>query len=139
MASGLAAHLNLRVGLVRWLFVLMSPLAGAGLALYVFLWLSVPTGDPADPTGSRPATLTRLARRQTLVEPGRRLPVTDIGVGLLLVVGAILLVAARLGAAVDASWVLPALLVVAGLGLAWSQLDGANRDRLRERAGGARR
>ncbi|MGN8246561.1 PspC domain-containing protein [Cellulomonas soli] len=136
VALGLAAHLHLRVGLVRLLFVLMSPLAGAGVALYAFLWLSVPTGDPADPTASRPATLTRLARRQTLVEPGRRLPVTDIGVGLLLVVGAALLVASRLGASVDASWVLPALVVVAGLGLAWSQLDGANRDRLRERAGG---
>ena len=114
----------------------MTPLAGAGLVLYAFLWLSVPTGDPGDPRMTRPATLTRLARRQTLVEPGRRLPVTDIAVGLLLVVGAALLVASRLGANIDASWVLPALVVVAGLGLAWSQLDGANRDRLRERAGG---
>jgi signal transduction histidine kinase/phage shock protein PspC (stress-responsive transcriptional regulator) len=136
VAIGLAAHLRVRVRLVRTVFVLTTPLAGVGLLLYLFLWLSVPTGDPADPTMVRPATLTRLARRQTIVEPGRKLPVTDIAVGLLLVVGAVLLVAARAGADIDASWVLPALVVTAGLGLAWSQLDGANRDRLRERAGG---
>ncbi|WP_034610151.1 ATP-binding protein [Cellulomonas sp. URHD0024] len=137
VALGLAAHLDLPVGLVRLAFLVLTPVAGIGLMLYLFWWLSIPVGDPADAAqGVRPSTLTRLARRQNLVEPGRRVPVTDIAIGALLVVAAVLLIAVRAGADVQVDWLLPALIVLAGLWLAWSQLDAAQRDRLRDRAGG---
>lgn len=44
--SGLAAHLGLPTPLVRAFMVLVTPLFGFGLVLYVFLWAFVPKGDP---------------------------------------------------------------------------------------------
>jgi phage shock protein PspC (stress-responsive transcriptional regulator) len=137
VAIGLAAHLGLKVGLVRIAFALLAPLGGVGVALYGFLWLTVPAGDPAVvAVDERPGALARLARRQQGPDaPLRRWPVTDIAAGLALVLGALALIAGRNGA-LDLRWVVPVLLVVAGLVLAWSQLDAAQRDRLRARAGG---
>ena len=137
VAVGLAAHLHAPVALVRLAFVLLAPLAGAGLFLYIFWWLTVPAGDPADAArDARPSAVSRLATRQGLVQPGRRLPLTDIAVGVVLVVGAALLIAMRSGADLDLQWLLPVLVVLAGVGLAWSNLDAVQRGRLRERAGG---
>jgi signal transduction histidine kinase len=76
---------------------------------------------------SRAPSLTRLAPR--LRQSGRSLPVAEVGIGLLLIAGAALLVAVRNGAAIGSSWVLPALIVLAGAALAWSQLDAIQRDR----------
>lgn len=137
VAVGLAAHLDVPVALVRLAFVLLMPLAGAGLFLYAFWWLTVPAGDPADAArAARPSAVARLAARQGIVQPGRRLPLTDIAVGAVLVVGAGLLVAMRSGADLDLQWLLPVMVVLAGVGLAWSQLDAVQRGRLKERAGG---
>jgi len=137
VATGLAAHLGLGVGLVRVAFALLAPFGGVGVALYAFLWLTVPAGDPAvAAVDERPGPLVRLARRQPVRDvPVRRWPVTDIAIGLALVLGALALVAGRNGA-LDLRWVAPVLLVVVGFVLAWSQLDAAQRDRLRARAGG---
>ncbi|GIG19385.1 histidine kinase [Cellulomonas chitinilytica] len=137
VATGLAAHLHAPVALVRLAFVLLTPLAGAGVFLYVFWWLTVPAGDPADAARlARPSAVSRLATRQGIVQPGRRLPLTDIAVGVVLVVGAALLIAMRSGADLNLQWLLPVLVVLAGVGLAWSNLDAVQRGRLRERAGG---
>ncbi|QGQ18735.1 PspC domain-containing protein [Cellulomonas sp. JZ18] len=127
VAVGLAAHLDVPVVVVRLALVALVPVAGAGFVLYVFWWLTVPVGDPAAvAAGSRPSALQRLARRQTLAD-GRRVPLADLGLGALLVLAAGVLVAVRLGVQVDSTWVLPALLVLVGLGLAWSQLDAVQR------------
>jgi phage shock protein PspC (stress-responsive transcriptional regulator) len=48
VALGLAAHLDLPVGLVRLAFVVLTPVGGVGALLYVFWWLAIPAGDPAD-------------------------------------------------------------------------------------------
>ena len=86
VALGLAAHLDVPVGLVRLAFVVLTPVAGIGPLLYVFWWLAIPAGDPADAAQEvRPSALTRLARRQAIIEPGRRIPVTDIAIGAVLV------------------------------------------------------
>ncbi|MFS0706288.1 PspC domain-containing protein [Cellulomonas sp. 179-A 9B4 NHS] len=128
VAVGLAAHLDVPVAVVRVALVALVPVAGAGLVLYVFFWLTVPVGDPAAAaTGARPSALQRLARRQTLRGDGRRVALADLALGALLVLAAGVLVAVRLGAQVDSTWVLPALLVLVGLGLAWSQLDAVQR------------
>lgn len=136
VAVGLAAHLDVPVGLVRFAFLLLVPVAGVGPALYVFWWLTVPTGDPAAAAQDlRPTALTRLARRQHDVDPARRLPLSTIVTGALLVVGAVALVAVRRGADLNVDWLLPALVLLAGLGLAWSQLDHAPRERWRTETG----
>ena len=135
VAAGLAAHLGLRVGLVRILLVLTTLTGGAGALLYVFLWVTVPSGDPYEAAEQeRPAALARLAPR--LRSGGGTLPVTDIAVGLLLLTGAGLLVAIRNGVDVQLSWVVPTLILLAGAGLVWSQLDRVQRERWLSRAGG---
>lgn len=141
VAAGLAAHLDVQVRLVRLAFVVLTPFGGVGVALYVLWWLAIPAGDPADvAAATRVSALSRLARRPAGdPEEGernlRRWPVTDIGIGALLVVVALVLVASR-NDAVQLDWVLPALVLLGGLALAWSQLPAERRGILRRRAGG---
>ncbi len=126
VCQGLAVHLGVPVGVVRLVMVLLTPM-GSPL-LYVFLWVTVPAGDPVQAAADeRPAALSRLAPR--LAESQRRLPLTEIAVGLLLIAAAALLIAARAGVDVATTWVLPSLIVLAGATLAWSQLDAIQRDR----------
>ncbi|KGM13106.1 ATP-binding protein [Cellulomonas bogoriensis] len=135
VAVGLAAHLRLPVVTVRLLFLLLAPFSGVGVLLYVWFWVVVPAGDPAGAAEqARPAALARLAPR--LRDPDRRVPLTDIGFGLLLLVAAGLLVAVRAGARIDYSWLVPVLIVLGGTALAWSQLDRVQRDRMLSHAGG---
>jgi signal transduction histidine kinase/phage shock protein PspC (stress-responsive transcriptional regulator) len=135
VCRGLAVHLGVPVGLVRLVMVLLVAVGGAGALLYVFLWVTVPAGDPVQAAvEQRPVALNRIAPR--LSEPGRRLPITDIAVGLVLLLAAGLLIAARNGVDVTTTWILPSLIVLAGAALAWSQLDALQRDRLRSQNGG---
>ena len=135
VCSGLAAHLNLTPGAVRLIFVLLAPLGGVGLVLYVWFWVTVPVGDPADVAADqRPAALSRLAPR--LREPGRVIPLTDIGVGVLLILAAGLAVAVRSGVEIEYSWVVPTLILLGGTAIAWSQLDAVQRGRFLSHAGG---
>lgn len=135
VAAGLAAHLGLPTGTVRLVLVLLVPFGGTGLLLYLWLWVTVPTGDPATAAvEERPAALTRLAPR--LRDPDRRVPLTDIGLGLLLLLGAGLLLAVRAGVPIDYSWAVPVLILLAGAALAWSQLDAVQRGRVLSQAGG---
>ncbi|HEY0185936.1 MAG TPA: PspC domain-containing protein [Cellulomonas sp.] len=138
VAAGVALHLGLPVRLVRVLFLLLTPLAGAGPLLYVFWWVTVPVGDPcAVASAARPAALSRIARPQAgdPVARLRRLPWTAIAVGVALIAGAVTLLAVRGGGQIGASWLVPLLLLIAGTALAWSQLDSAQRAR---RSGTAR-
>jgi signal transduction histidine kinase len=135
VCAGLAAHLGVPVGAVRLAMAFLGLAGGAGLALYVFWWLTVPSGDPAAARDEqRPASLSRLAPR--LRGDVRRLPVRDVAIGVVLLGGAGLLVALRTGVDVEVSWVIPVLIALAGAALAWSQLDATERGRLLTRAGG---
>lgn len=135
VAIGLAAHLDVPVRTVRLVLVLLVFLGGFGLALYGFCWLTVPTGDPV--AAARMTQTTKPSRlSKGLAERVRVLPIKDIAIGVLLLIGAGLLVASRFGNRVDLSWVIPVLIALAGVGLAWSQLDGVERDRWLSRAGG---
>jgi signal transduction histidine kinase/phage shock protein PspC (stress-responsive transcriptional regulator) len=151
VAAGLAAHLDLPVGVVRVAFFLLTWLGGVGVGLYVFLWVTVPVGDPAA-SDERPAALARLVRptggpvgpaRAVGTAPDapggatdRPLPVTDIAIALVLIAGAVVLLAVRGGAHLQSTWLVPTLIVLAGTALAWSQLDAGQRGRWRSRAGG---
>ncbi|MCO7272611.1 PspC domain-containing protein [Cellulosimicrobium cellulans] len=135
VCAGLAAHLGVSVGVVRLVMALLGLAGGAGVALYVFWWLTVPSGDPAAARDEqRPASLSRLAPR--LQGSVRRLPVRDVAIGVVLLGGAALLVALRTGVDVEVSWVIPVLIALVGAALAWSQLDAVERGRLLTRAGG---
>lgn len=130
VATGLAAHLDLPVAVVRVVLVALVPVAGVGLALYVFWWLVVPVGDPAVAAADgRSSALQRLARRQSLRSDGRRVPWAELALGALLVLTAAVLVATRLGAQIDVTWALPVLVVLVGVALAWSQLDAVQHGR----------
>src|SRR5665647_2692824 len=132
---GLSAHLGMPVGVIRLVMVLLVPVGFTGPLLYVWFWVTVPAGDPVQAAmDQRPAALSRLAPR--LRDPARKLPLTDIGVGLVLVIGASVLIAARNGADITRTWLLPALIMLAGTALAWSQLDAIQRDRVRTHTGG---
>lgn len=116
---------------------------GLGVLVYVFLWATVPSGDPAAVAAEqRDPALARIASRgQQAWEAERQdrwsnVPVRDILVGGLLVVAAAALVASRVGVTIEWSWVLPVLIALAGLGIAWSQLDETERGRWLTRAGG---
>jgi len=137
VAAGVAAHLGLRVPVVRTVLVVLAVLGGTGVVLYGFWWLTVPPGDPwGAAAATRPSALSRIARRPDATgDTARRWPVTDIAIGVLLVAVAGVLVAVR-GGRIDAGWVLPVLVVIAGAALAWSQLDEVARGRWRNRAGG---
>ena len=134
VCNGLAVHLGVSVRLVRLVMALLTAVGGIGPLLYVWFWVTIPVGDPAQAAvDQRPAALNRLAPR--LREPGRRVPVTDIAVGVLLLLAAALLIALRQGVDIE-YWVLPVLIVLAGTALAWSQLDAIQRGRFLTRAGG---
>lgn len=126
VCAGLAAHLDLPVHRVRLLFVTSSLAAGAGLALYLWLWATVPAGDPVVAAAeARDVSTTRLAPR--LRERASVLSLTDVALGVLLLLAAGLLIAWRAGADLAVEWLLPVLVLLAGAGLAWSQLDAVER------------
>lgn len=134
VAAGLAAHLGFPVAAVRLVLVLLVPLGGAGLLVYVFWWVTVPAGDPRDAAAqAQPAATSRLAPR--LRDPGRGLPLTDIALGAVLIAAAGVLLAVRFGVDLGGTWVLPVLILLGGAGLAWSQLDAVQRDGAAPRAG----
>ncbi|MFI2296134.1 sensor histidine kinase [Isoptericola sp. NPDC019571] len=139
VAAGLAAHLGLPVLVVRLALLLLTLVAGAGAVAYVFWWVTVPSGDPRQAADTRPTSMQRLAPRLRLRGPVAALPVRDVLIGAALIAGAFILVAIRAGWDVGASWVLPALVAVGGLALAWSQLDAAQRGRAGDAGSGTRR
>jgi signal transduction histidine kinase len=150
VAAGLAAHMGVPVWLVRLAFLILVWFAGAGVVAYVFWWVTVPAGVPAVAADTVPTERRRLAPRLTtdanadagaadraasLVErvrlsgPVSRLAVRDIWIGVVLLSSAALLIALRADWDPVASWVLPALIGLGGVALAWSQIDVTERDR----------
>lgn len=139
----MAAHLDVPVRTVRIMATILALSGGLGVVAYVFLWATIPTGDPAAVAAEqRDPSLARLAPRGPQAWDGQgadrwaNVPVRDILVGGLLLVGASALVANRLGVRIEWSWVLPVLIALAGVGIAWSQLDETERGRWLTRAGG---
>ncbi len=135
VATGMAAHLSVSVRAARLVFVLLALLGGVGVGLYIFWWVTIPEGDPvAAGRMAQPVAQSKLSKG--LTEQVRSLPLKDIAIGALLLGGAALVAMPRLRIGVDLTWVVPVLIALAGLGLAWSQLDGVERGRLLSRAGG---
>lgn len=156
VCSGLAAHLGWPVNLTRALMALLVLAGGAGLVLYGWLWVLVPTADEAADgadAGRRPRNVAKnfagyladqsaaggtgapsAKRRWVEVAAGR-----DVLTGLALLAVAAVFVAQQFGAEVNWQVLFPLGAIVAGAVLAWSQLDEARRAGLLSRAGADRR
>ncbi|MDD9207579.1 PspC domain-containing protein, partial [Georgenia sp. 10Sc9-8] len=117
VAAGLGAHLAVRVGVLRWVFVVGTAVLGAGTVLYLWLWLTVPPGDPR---AAAPVHQARLAPRLRTVSlsAGAR----DVALAVILLLTAALLLLWRADVVLPASWLVPGLIVAAGAALAWGQL-----------------
>ena len=139
VCAGLADHLSLRVRHVRLAFVVATCLGGAGIVAYLFLWaltpqtLDVPAPQPVGPVG----------RAGAVPEPGGRAvsgeTLRNLAVGAGLVVLGAALYAQQAGLNLRLGVLVPVLAVAVGAVLAWSQLDGAERDRWLARSGASRR
>lgn len=135
VCAGLALHLGQPVERVRVLMMLAACISGAGLLLYLALWLMIPCGNPwEEAAGHIPPARARLASPVRSVDTGgtpsttRRL--LTIGGGLILLATAIGVW--RAGMFPSAHWLIPALIVVVGAAVVWSQIDavtGPQRDR----------
>ena len=123
VAAGLAAHLDLPVGRVRSALVALSLVAGFGAVLYVACWLLAPDVRDADRPGLRrdPALWVREHR--------------DALLGAALVAMGATTAVRLTGTTPSASTIVPVLAVVAGVAIAWSQLDSTRRARLVQSAG----
>ncbi|WP_299167044.1 ATP-binding protein [uncultured Arthrobacter sp.] len=143
VCAGLAAHLGVSLRAARIGMVALALVGGAGVVLYGWLWLLVPTAEErrrgvATPAGLRlgAPVLAGAEMRQGRsfgTAGGREVM---IGVGLLVVAAAF--VAQQLGVSVQWGWLVPVAAVALGAVLAWSQLDEARRTRLMDHAGATR-
>jgi signal transduction histidine kinase/phage shock protein PspC (stress-responsive transcriptional regulator) len=120
VCGAVARHLGVSRRSVRWVFVLLTLVGGAGLAAYVFLWALTPEGDiDSDPT--QPSDDETPPERRQWVQ------VLAVG-GVLVVLGAILLTPV-LGGSVIGSVLVPLFTIAVGAIVAWSNLDDAQRSR----------
>lgn len=141
VCRGLSEHLRVDVKTIRILAILLGLAGGIGVVLYAFLWITIPAGDPQklarelDPNSrlakplftDDPADSQRSGRLSAWLS---KVPVRDIVFGAILLTVAALLVAYRFGYHLQWSWVFSALVVSAGLVLAWGQLDSAQKGQL---------
>ena len=127
VCEGLALHLGVPVVALRVIAVIAA-FFGVGLLAYVFWWVTIPAGDPYQAArAATPVARQALGQRLDLQRWVARVSARDLIIGTVLLVGAVFLVAARLGWDWQRSWLLPAAMALGGLGLAWSQLDAAQR------------
>ncbi|WP_289068677.1 PspC domain-containing protein, partial [uncultured Bifidobacterium sp.] len=53
VCRGISLHLQVSVALARLLFTAAAAVFGAGIVVYVFLWLTMPVGDPVAAAAAR--------------------------------------------------------------------------------------
>lgn len=134
VCGGLADHLRIKLGYVRVAFLILAAFGGIGILLYAWLWVFVPSAEEAQADEIRSwGTRTRsLAEEMSRVPQGLFGPRqsweknsswrdTLIGLGLLAL--AMLAFGQWSGWNIRWDWVWPALGIVAGILLAWIQLD----------------
>src|SRR3954471_13419562 len=130
VAAGLARHLNVPVIWVRVAFVVATAASGLGIALYIGLWLVVPSdsrfevstpgGESAARTGRRPRRVRRLS------DAGPAVALAALGLGVIFVAQA------TLGSAA-VFW--PIVIGLAGVALLWRQADEVQRERWLDTSG----
>jgi phage shock protein PspC (stress-responsive transcriptional regulator) len=142
VCAGFARHSALPVTVVRTVTFVLALCGGAGVLLYGWLWATTPDEGAADAAGDRagrqplpkaaltspdPAVADNRESPHTAAGPAagtgepRRAPITEILLGLALVATAGALIANRLGADLPLDAIIPAIVALAGTGLAWRQ------------------
>jgi signal transduction histidine kinase/phage shock protein PspC (stress-responsive transcriptional regulator) len=132
VCAGFARHSGLPVTVVRTVTFVLALCGGAGVLLYGWLWATTPgagrhplpkaaltSPDPAV-ADNRESPHTAAGTAAGTGEP-RRAPITEILLGLALVATAGALIANRLGADLPLDAIIPAIVALAGTGLAWRQ------------------
>ena len=150
VCAGLAEHLGIRRSWVRLAVVVLTLASGAGVLLYGWLWIFVPTtAERAAETGRRSGPAAFMAdtvgKRKTVpditaVSAGGQESVAPAGrreilFGAALLVAAAVLVVQLLGVRINWGFLVPIAVVATGAALAWSQLDDVRRARMLNRAG----
>jgi signal transduction histidine kinase/phage shock protein PspC (stress-responsive transcriptional regulator) len=130
VAGGLARHLSVPVLWVRAAFLLATAISGLGIAMYIGLWLVVPsdsrfeTGTPGAESASR--TGRRPGRARRLSDAGPAIALAALGLGVILVAQA------TLGSGA-VFW--PIVIGLAGIALLWRQADEVQRERWLDTSG----
>lgn len=133
VCAGVAAHTGLSVTAVRTAACLLVIAGGSGPILYAWLWATTPVSSDDAPIKSvltRPSTTTE----STMDAATSRAPVTEILLGIALLVAGVAMIASRMGADVPLAFIIPAVVVLAGAGLAWRQFDEMRRGRIAGRS-----
>ena len=138
VCKGIALHLGISVMWVRLAFIALTCLYGAGIIAYVFLWIFMPAGDPQAVASAEhiPVEQAPLARgnqpaqagvedtavsAESLSEAIQRAPKSALVAlaGFVLLTIGLLLV----GTGADSQLIIPLLLGLAGIALAWMNLS----------------
>ncbi|MGV9879373.1 PspC domain-containing protein [Streptomyces sp. NPDC003006] len=130
VARGLAGHLGLPVVWVRLIFVGLFTADGLGALLYAAFWFFVPLGIGGVDAGRPPAAATT----ETSQDGRRRLVARKPDKGQIVALLAMVVVSMVFVGNVDLdgstkAYVVPTLLVAAGVALVWRQADNARRAR----------
>lgn len=138
VCKGIALHLGISVMWVRLAFIALTCLYGAGIIAYVFLWIFMPAGDPQAVASAEhiPVEQAPLARgnqpaqagvedtavsAESLSEAIQRAPkpaLVALAGFVLLTIGLLLV-----GTGADSQLIIPLLLGLAGIALAWMSLS----------------
>src|SRR5690606_34727180 len=128
VCAGIAEHLGINLRAVHIGFVVLA-LVGPGVPIYLFLWAVTPSsdtvGEQREPGALRAVTGLGESRWGLFVAAG----------GLLVLVGAVVGLQIA-GVDVRAGVLLPLLLIAAGVTVAWSHLDDAERSKWLDTDGG---
>lgn len=128
VCAGFAEHTDVPVTAVRTATVLLAACGGAGILLYVWLWVMTPAQEADAPLDGRDHLLRPSAIAEQLdVDPKRRAPITEILLGIALLAAGTALVATRSGLAIPLEAVVPVIVVLVGAALAWRQFGERGR------------
>lgn len=136
VCMGLSRHLGFTVPVVRLMFIVLTLAGGVGLLLYCWLWIFVPsdqepTAEAAERGLSGPtveeqtpgadAAKAAHPRVQRAVDALTSSP--EVLAGGVLLAASGLMVAQMLGVPLDWRLIVPPVVIIVGVILAWSQLD----------------
>ncbi len=143
VCGGLAEHLGISVRLVRAIMIVAAFFSGAGIVLYVWLWLLVPMAGEGQDRGNkfldddgnprlalfRPAAGAVDEQGVNSNEARKRIPLgfREVAIGGVLVIAAFIVFGQQRGWDLRLGTLIPLLVILLGAVLAWMQLDDTRR------------
>ena len=135
VCGGVADHLGLAVGYIRLAFLFLTALGGIGIILYAWLWVFTPSAQESQADELRSAGTRRRSLAEELGlgnaasinarEVAEKLgSMREILIGAVLMILAVLALGQWLGWNIRWDLIWPGIGIVAGVLLAWLQIDG---------------